>query len=100
MINYLQILEYSLNLNLISQIEVKDGKDPGVVRISYRDHGNTYSIDLVRKENMIAEPLTKEEIREAIENSIRALSKGAGFVKLTDYLGDKDNEKNQTGSNS
>jgi hypothetical protein len=92
MTNFLQILEYNLNLDLISHIEIKEGKDPGVVRISYRDHGNTYSIDLVRKESVIADPLTVNEIRSAFEKSVKALNKGAGFVSLTNFLEEEDEE--------
>lgn len=93
MINFLQILEYNLNLDLISHIQIKEGKEPGVVRISYRDHGNSYSIDLVRKESVIADPLTVSEIRSAFEKSVKALNEGAGFVSLTNFLEEED-EKN------
>lgn len=92
MTNFLQILEYNLNLDLISHIQINEGKEPGVVRISYRDHGNTYSIDLVRKESVIAEPLTVKEIRSAFEKSVKALNKGAGFVSLTNFLEEEDEE--------
>lgn len=92
MTNFLQIFNYNLNLDLISHIEIKEGKEPGVVRISYRDHGNTYSIDLVRKENVIANPLTVNEICSAFEKSVKALNKGAGFVSLTNFLEEEDEE--------
>ena len=96
MTNFLQILEHNLNLDLISHIQINEGKEPGVVRISYRDHGNSYSIDLVRKESVIADPLTVKEIRSAFEKSVKALNEGAGFVSLTNFLGeeDEDNEEN------
>ena len=96
MTNFLQILEYNLNLNLISFIEIKEGKEPGVVRISYRDNGNTYSIELVRKESVIADPLTVNEIRSAFEKSVKALNKGAGFVSLTNFLEEEDEEDEKT----
>ena len=92
MINFLQILEYNLNLDLISHIQIHEGKEPGVVRISYRDHGNAYSIDLVRKESVIADPLTVNEIRSAFEKSVKALNEGAGFVSLTNFLKEQDEE--------
>ena len=92
MINFLQILEYNLNLDLISHIEIKEGKEPGVVRIVYRDHGNSHSIDLIRKESVIADPLTVNEIRSAFEKSVKALNNGAGFVSLTNFLEEEDEE--------
>ena len=90
MTNFLQILEYNLNLDLISHIQIKEGKEPGVVSISYRDNGNSYSIDLVRKENVIADPLTVNEISSAFEKSVKALNKGAGFVSLINFLKEED----------
>lgn len=42
--------------------------------------------------NMIADPLTVKEIRSAFEKSIKALNKGAGFVSLTNFLEDEDEE--------
>lgn len=86
MTNFLQIFDYNLNLDLISHIQINEGKEPGVVRISYRDHGNANFIDLVRKENVIANPLTVNEIRSAFEKSVKALNNGAGFVSLTNFL--------------
>lgn len=92
MTNFLQILEYNLNLDLISHIQIHEGKEPGVICISYRDHGNVYSIELVRKESIIADPLTVNEIRSAFEKSVKALNKGAGFVSLTNFLKEEDEE--------
>ena len=89
---YLKVLGEFINIDEIISIDISEGEKEGEVNIKYKDiHGSTHIQTLIRKTSYVADPLTVNEIREAMFLALKDL-KDNNIVNFTDYMKEEDEQ--------
>ena len=92
---YLKVIGEYINIDETLKISVQPGVKDGSVDFTYKvTNGSEYTSTLVRKDTYIAEPLTVDNVRQALYRSLEEFGKGACVVDLTNYI-DKDDEEEE-----
>ena len=89
---YLKVIGNYINIDKTIYICVDSGDEEGKVIFSWKDtSGTVHTQTLVRKDTVIAEPLTVSEVRDALFGALAALNDTVCTVDICDYF-DKDEE--------
>ena len=92
---YLKVIGEYINIDETLKISVQPGEKEGSVNFTYKvANGSEYTSTLVRKDTYIAEPLTVDNVRQALYRSLQEFGKGACVVDITEYI-DEDNKEEE-----
>lgn len=92
---YLKVIGEYINIDETLKISVQPGEKEGSVNFTYKvANGSEYTSTLVRKDTFIAEPLTVDNVRKALFQSLQEFGKGVCVVDLAEYI-DKEDEKEE-----
>lgn len=93
---YLKVIGEYINIDETLKISVQPGEKEGSVNFTYKvANGSEYTSTLVRKDTFIAEPLTVDNVRQALYRSLQEFGKGACVVDLTNYIDEDDKEEEE-----
>ena len=93
---YLKVIGEFINIDETLKISVQPGEKEGSVNFTYKfANGSEYTSTLVRKETYVAEPLTIDNVRKALYQSLQKLGMGACVIDITDYLDEDDREEEE-----
>ena len=88
---YLKVISNYINIDQTIYICVDSGNEEGKVAFSWKDtDGSVHTQTLVRKDTVIAEPLTVNEVRRALFRALAALNDTVCAVDICDYLDDEE----------
>ena len=90
---YLKVIGNYINIDQTIYICVDSSEEEGKVTFCWKDtNGTVHTQTLIRKETVIAEPLTADEVRRALFRALDALSDTVCTVDICDYF-DKEEDK-------
>ena len=93
---YLKVIGEYINIDETLKISVQPGESEGKVNFTFKlSNGSEYTSTLVRKDTFIAEPLTVDNVRQALYRSLQEFGKGACVVDLTNYIDEDDKEEEE-----
>ena len=91
---YLKVIGSYINIDQTIYICVDSGSEEGKVSFSWKDtNGTVHTQTLVRKDTVIAEPLTADEVRRALFRALDALSDTVCAVDICDYFDKEEDEE-------
>ena len=90
---YLKVIGTYVNIDQAIYICVEPCDEEGKVKFSWKDtNGSVHTQTLVRKDTVIAEPLTVDEVRRAVFRALAALNDTVCTVDICDYMDEEDEE--------
>lgn len=90
---YIKVISSYINIDQTIYICVDAGDEEGKVTFSWKDtNGTVHTQTLVRKDTVIAEPLTVDEVRRALFRALAALSDTVCTVDICDYFDKEEDE--------
>ena len=90
---YLKVIGNYINIDQTIYICIDPGSEDGKVTFCWKDtNGAIHTQTLVRKDTVIAEPLTANEVRRALFKALAALNDTVCTVDICDYLDEEDEE--------
>ena len=93
---YLKVIGEYINIDEILKISIQSGEKEGSVNFTYKfANGSEYTSTLVRKDTFIAEPLTVDNVRQALFRSLQEFGKGACVVDFANYIDENDEEEDE-----
>ena len=91
---YLKVIGDYINIDETLRMSIQSGDQEGCVKFSYKvANGSEYTLPLIRKDTYIAEPLTADDVRQALYRSLEEFGKGACVVDLADYIDEDEKEE-------
>ena len=88
---YLKVIGSYINIDQTIYLSIDPGEE-GKVLFNWKDtNGTVHTQTLVRKDTVIAEPLTADEVRRALFRALATLNDTICTVDICDYF-DKDEE--------
>lgn len=91
---YLKVIGNYINIDQTIYICIDPGDGEGKVTFSWKDtNGTVHTQTLIRKDTVIAEPLTASEVRRALFRALAALNDTVCTVDICDYLDNEEDEE-------
>lgn len=91
---YLRVIGNYINIDQTIYICIDPGDEEGKVTFSWKDtNGTVHTQTLIRKDTVIAEPLTASEVRRALFRALAALNDTVCTVDICDYLDNEEDEE-------
>ena len=91
---YLKVISSYINIDQTIYICVDAGDEEGKVIFSWKDtDGSVHTQTLVRKDTVIAEPLTTDEVRRALFRALAALTDTVCVVDICDHFDKEEDDE-------
>lgn len=91
---YLKVIGNYINIDQTIYICIDPGEEEGKVTFCWKDTQDTiHTQTLIRKDTVIAEPLTVDEVRRALFRALAALSDTVCAVDICDYFDKEEDEE-------
>lgn len=91
---YLKVIGNYINIDQTIYICIDSGGEEGRVSFSWKDtNGTVHTQTLVRKDTVIAEPLTADEVRRALFRALATLNDTICTVDICDYFDEEEEDE-------
>lgn len=91
---YLKVIGEYINIDETLKISVQPGEKDGSVNFTFKlSNSSEYTSTLMRKDTYIGEPLTVDNVRQALYRSLQEFGKGACVVDIANYIDEEGEEE-------